>query len=137
MNHLRFGALLMMRGRRLGIYLSHRVVLTIPKPGPIRAAALKDFQPAQVFACQGIAVPFFEALATAATTQKHFTSSLEMVKHLLRQYDYPPEGQKQALEVVMQQCEQWAEQEYNKPLIVNSIHIDTYNDNSKHIHLSE
>ena len=83
MNHLRFGALLMMRGRRLGIYLSHRVVLTIPKPGPIRAAALKDFQPAQVFACQGIAVPFFEALVTATTTQKHFASSLEMVKHLL------------------------------------------------------
>ena len=83
MNHLRFGALLMMRGRRLGFYLSHRVVLTIPKPGPIRAAALKDFQPAQVFACQGIAVPFFEALVTATTTQKHFASSLEMVKHLL------------------------------------------------------
>jgi len=61
----------------------------------------------------------------------------KMVKHLLRQYDYPPEGQKQALEVVMQQCEQWAEQEYNKPLIVNTIHIDTYNDNSRHIHLSE
>ncbi len=61
----------------------------------------------------------------------------KMVKHLLREYDYPPEGQKQALEVVMQQCEQWAEQEYNKPLIVNSIHIDTYNDNSRHIHLSE
>jgi type I restriction enzyme R subunit len=54
----------------------------------------------------------------------------KMVKHLLRQYDYPPEGQKQALEIVMQQCEQWAEQEYNKPLVVNHIHIDQYNDNS-------
>ena len=83
MNHLRFGALLLMRGRRLGFYLSHRVVLTVPKPGPIRAAALKDFQPAQVFACQGVAVPFFEAMASAATTQEHFPSSLEMVKRLL------------------------------------------------------
>ena len=60
----------------------------------------------------------------------------KMVKHLLRQYDYPPEGQKQALEIVMQQCEQWAEQEYNKPVIVNHYHIDhvdtiNYNDNSQ------
>ena len=32
MNRMRFGALLLMRGRRFGFYLSHRVVLTVPKP---------------------------------------------------------------------------------------------------------
>ena len=35
-----------------------------------------------------------------------------MVKRLLRKYNYPPEGQEQALETVMEQCNQWAEQEY-------------------------
>ena len=35
-----------------------------------------------------------------------------MVKRLLRKYKYPPEGQEQALEVVMEQCNQWADQEY-------------------------
>ena len=86
MSHLRFGALLMMRGRRLGLYLSHRVVLTVPKSGPVRAASLKDFQPAKVFACQGVSVPFFDALAKAAATRELFASSFEMVKKLL---DFP------------------------------------------------
>ena len=62
----------------------------------------------------------------------------KMIKHLLRKYNYPPEGQKQALDVVMAQCEQWADQEYYAPVMVtnvtinqqNNIHIDTYNDNS-------
>ena len=36
----------------------------------------------------------------------------KMVKRLLRKYNYPPEGQKQALQTVMEQCEQWAEEEY-------------------------
>lgn len=40
-----------------------------------------------------------------------------MVKKLLRKYNYPPEGQEQALEIVMDQCNQWADQEYN---IVNA-----------------
>lgn len=35
-----------------------------------------------------------------------------MVKKLLRKYNYPPEGQEQALETVMEQCNQWADQEY-------------------------
>ncbi len=83
MNRLRFGALLLMRGRRLGLYLSHRVVLTVPKPGPVRAASLAAFQPAQVFALDGVAVPFFEALATAAACQEHFPSSFDMVKRML------------------------------------------------------
>ena len=47
-----------------------------------------------------------------------------LVKRLLRKYHYPPEGQEQALETVMAQCEQWADQEYDKPIVVNNIHID-------------
>lgn len=35
-----------------------------------------------------------------------------MIKRLLKKYNYPPEGQEQALEVVMEQCNQWADQEY-------------------------
>lgn len=35
-----------------------------------------------------------------------------MVRRLLRKYNYPPEGQEQALEVVMEQCNQWADQYY-------------------------
>ena len=63
MNRLRFGALLLMRGRRFGFYLSHRIVLTVPKPGHVRAASLADFQPAQVLVADGVAVPFFEAMS--------------------------------------------------------------------------
>ena len=83
MNRLRFGALLLMRGRRLGFYLSYRVVLTVPKPGCIRAASLADFQPAQVFATDGVAVPFFEAMSSAVNCDKKFPSSFDMVKHTL------------------------------------------------------
>jgi type I restriction enzyme R subunit len=36
----------------------------------------------------------------------------EKAKRLLRKDNYPPEGQEQALEVVMEQCNQWADQEY-------------------------
>ncbi len=65
-----------------------------------------------------------------------------LVKRLLRKYQYPPEGQEQALETVMAQCEQWADEEYESPLIVNQfvenhIHIDTFNnyqdDHSQHL----
>ncbi len=35
-----------------------------------------------------------------------------MIKRLLKKYHYPPEGQEQALEIVMEQCNQWADQEY-------------------------
>ena len=83
MNRLRFGALLLMRGRRLGFSLPHRVVLTVPKPGSVRAASLADFQPAQVFAADGVAVPFFEAMSSAINCDKTFPSSFDMVKHTL------------------------------------------------------
>ena len=36
-----------------------------------------------------------------------------MVKKLLKIHKYPPEGQEQALETVMAQCEQWADNEEN------------------------
>ena len=83
MNRLRFGALLLMKGRRFGFYLSHRIVLTVPKPGRIRAASLADFQPAQVFVADGVAVPFFGALTAAASSGEIFPSSFEMVKRML------------------------------------------------------
>lgn len=83
MNRLRFGALLLMRGRRIGFYLSHRVVLTVPRPGLIRAAAMADFQPAQVFAVNGVALSFFEAMKKATECQDFFADSFQMVKKLL------------------------------------------------------
>lgn len=61
-----------------------------------------------------------------------------LVKRLLRKYDYPPEGQEQALVTVMAQCEQWAEEEYESPLVVNHIvenhiHIDQINNGCTNI----
>ena len=32
-----------------------------------------------------------------------------MVKRLLKKYKYPPEGQEEALEMVMNQCDNWAD----------------------------
>ena len=83
MNRMRFGALLLMRGRRFGFYLSHRVVLTVPKPGHVRAASLADFQPAQVFVADGVAIAFFEAMIAATNTSDEFPSSFDMVKRML------------------------------------------------------
>ena len=36
-----------------------------------------------------------------------------MIKRLLKKYKYPPEGQEQALETVMAQCNKWADDENN------------------------
>lgn len=36
-----------------------------------------------------------------------------MVKRLLKKYKYPPEGAKKALEIVMRQCDHWADDEEN------------------------
>lgn len=69
-----------------------------------------------------------------------------LVKRLLRKYQYPPEGQEYALKTVMEQCDQWADQEYEAPIIVNHvvenhIHIDTFNnyrdDHSQHLTLEK
>jgi len=59
-----------------------------------------------------------------------------LVKRLLRKYEYPPEGQEQALVTVMAQCEQWADQEYESPLIVTNVTINEeihYHPGSVHI----
>ena len=34
-------------------------------------------------------------------------------KRLLKKYKYPPEGQEQALQVVMEQCNKWADDDSN------------------------
>lgn len=49
------------------------------------------------------------------------------VKRLLRKYNYPPDGQKQALETVMEQCELWADQEYETPIILANVTIKEEN----------
>ena len=36
-----------------------------------------------------------------------------MIKRLLKKYKYPPEGQEQALETVMAQCNKWADDDGN------------------------
>ena len=36
-----------------------------------------------------------------------------MIKRLLKKYKYPPEGAEEALQVVMAQCDNWAENEDN------------------------
>ena len=45
-----------------------------------------------------------------------------MVKRLLKKYHYPPEGQEQALNTVMAQCNKWADDEDNFPQVVINIH---------------
>ena len=42
-----------------------------------------------------------------------------MVKRLLKKYKYPPEGQEQALNTVMAQCKQWADNESNFTVNIN------------------
>lgn len=63
-----------------------------------------------------------------------------MVKRLLKKYHYPPEGQEQALQTVMDQCEQWADQEYNTPILLveqNNIHIDQFNHGCTNITINQ
>jgi type I restriction enzyme R subunit len=46
-----------------------------------------------------------------------------MVKRLLKKYHYPPEGQEQALQTVMAQCNRWADDEGNfQPVINLNVH---------------
>jgi hypothetical protein len=42
-----------------------------------------------------------------------------MVKRLLKKYHYPPEGQEQALQTVMAQCNRWADDEGNFQPVIN------------------
>ena len=46
-----------------------------------------------------------------------------MVKRLLKKYKYPPEGAQEALDVVMRQCDHWADNEDN---YVSSLNIQSY-----------
>ncbi len=82
MNKLRFGALLY-NGKELGFYLSHRVVFTVHGSGAVHAMAMHDFLPCKVFAVNGVAVSFPQALPAAITTSRRFGNSLEFVKKTL------------------------------------------------------
>ncbi|MCR5433049.1 MAG: type I restriction endonuclease subunit R [Bacteroidaceae bacterium] len=53
-----------------------------------------------------------------------------MVKRLLKKYNYPPEGQEQALRTVMEQCNKWADDESNFTVsltIQNNFHAPVEN----------
>ncbi|MDD3021749.1 MAG: 50S ribosome-binding GTPase [Alphaproteobacteria bacterium] len=83
MNQMRFGALLVAMDWQLGFYLSHRVILTVPYPGCIRAVPPDEFGKCKVFARNGVAVSFFSAMMSAANTEKKFRNSFEMAKFFL------------------------------------------------------
>jgi len=78
MNRMRFGALLVSAERQIGFYLSHRVVLTVPRPGAVRAVSFEEFGKCRVFARSGVAVGCFDAMMHAAETEAEFGGSLEM-----------------------------------------------------------
>lgn len=79
MNSMRFGAILMNPAGEYGFYLSYRVVLTVPAPGPIRAVAATDFAADRVFARDGVAVSFLPQLMVAAESPACFVTSLAMM----------------------------------------------------------
>ena len=83
MNRMRFGAVLVSADRRIGFYLSHRVVLTVPHAGAVRAISLERFGKCRVFARNGVAVGCFGALMRTAETDAEFSDSLEMANFSL------------------------------------------------------
>ncbi len=83
MNRMRFGALLVSDERQVGFYLSHRVVLTVPCPGTVRAVSFEQFGKCRVFARSGVAISCFHAMMKAASTGAKFKNSLEMVNFFL------------------------------------------------------
>ena len=83
MNRMRFGAVLVTDDGRIGFYLSHRAVLTVPRPGAVRAVSYEEFGRCRVFARDGVAVSCFDALMRAAETEEHFRDSLGMVGRFL------------------------------------------------------
>ena len=49
----------------------------------------------------------------------------KMVKRLLKKYKYPPEETEHALDIVLKQCEEWADdEEHLKPLVLNNVEDD-------------
>ena len=83
MNKMRFGAVLVSERGEIGFYLSRRVVLTVPEPGPVRAVSFEQFGKCRVFARDGVAVSCFDAMMRAAETGAKFANSLEMVYFFL------------------------------------------------------
>ena len=83
MNRMRLGALLVSAEHEVGFYLSHRVVLTVPQPGVVRAVSYEQFGKCRVFARNGVAVGFFDAMIRAAETDARFGNSLEMANFAL------------------------------------------------------
>ena len=83
MNRMRFGAVLAAADGRIGFYLSHRVVLTVPHSGVVRAVSFEQFGKCRVFARNGVAVSCFDAMMKAADTDAEFGNSLEMALFFL------------------------------------------------------
>lgn len=79
MNKMRFGAVLVSMDLHIGFYLSHRVVLTVPHYGAVRAVSFDEFGKCKVFARNNVAVSFFEAMMRAAQTAEKFSNSLQML----------------------------------------------------------
>jgi type I restriction enzyme R subunit len=55
-----------------------------------------------------------------------------MIKRLLKKYKYPPEGAEEALQIVMAQCDNWAENEDN----YEETPVELYDLNEPSIHYS-
>ena len=83
MNRMRFGAILVSDDGKIGFYLSHRVVLTVPHSGVVRAVSFEQFGTCRVFARNGVAIGCFDAMMRAAETDAKFGDSLEMVNFSL------------------------------------------------------
>ena len=83
MNKMRFGAILVSTDWHVGFYLSHRILLTVPHPGVVRAVSYDEFGKCKVFARGDVAVSFFEAMIKAASTTEKFKHSIEMVCNFL------------------------------------------------------
>lgn len=60
----------------------------------------------------------------------------KMVKRLLKKYNYPPEEAKHAIDVVMLQCEQWAdeEEEYDSAKMVVNGNLNLYGNYIEHFY---
>ena len=78
MNKMRFGSVLVSENRQIGFYLSHRVVLTVPQPGTVRAVSHSEFGKSKVFARNGTAISCFETMLKAASTGEKLKNSVEM-----------------------------------------------------------
>ncbi len=83
MDKMRFGALLVSSAGDAGFYLSHRVVLTVPRAGAVHAVSFEQFGKCRVFARNGVAVSCFDAMMRAASAEAGFSNSIKMVNFFL------------------------------------------------------